>query len=73
MSRVCQVTGKKPSVGCSVSHSNRKTLRRYLPNLQKKRVFNPATGKVEMMRISTNGMRTILKMKRVKKPAKKKD
>jgi len=39
MARVCQVTGKKPIVGNSVSHSNIKTKRRFLPNLQKKRFF----------------------------------
>ena len=36
--------GKKPSVGHTVSHSNIKTLRRFEPNLQKRRLFNPATG-----------------------------
>jgi len=61
MSRVCQVTGKKPSVGRNVSHSNRKTIRRFLPNLKKKKVFNPKTRKFEMMTISTKGLKTLQK------------
>ena len=43
MSKVCEVTGKRPIVGNRVSHSNRKTKRRFLPNLQKKRFFIPET------------------------------
>ncbi|MFH0820163.1 MAG: 50S ribosomal protein L28 [Candidatus Peregrinibacteria bacterium] len=70
MSKVCQITGKKPSVGNNVSHSMRHTKRRFLPNLHKRRVFNPATGKVEVMRISTQGMRTLLKARMVKKAKK---
>jgi len=61
MSKVCEVTGKKPSVGHKVSHSNRKTLRRFLPNLMTKKIFNPKTGKWEKMRISTQGLRTLSK------------
>ncbi|MFA4891700.1 MAG: 50S ribosomal protein L28 [Candidatus Gracilibacteria bacterium] len=61
MSRVCQITGKKPSVGCSVSHSNRKTKRRFLPNLRKKKVFNPETGRIERMVVSAHGLRVLLK------------
>jgi len=61
MSRVCQVTGKKPSVGSKISHSNIKTKRRFLPNLMKKKVFNPETGKVEKMVISAKGLRTLRK------------
>ncbi len=69
MSKVCQVTGKKPSVGNNVSHSMRHTKRRFLPNLSKRRVFNPATGKVETMRISAQGLRTLLKTGRKAKKA----
>ncbi|MBN1494471.1 50S ribosomal protein L28 [Candidatus Peregrinibacteria bacterium] len=61
MSKVCCVTGKKPAVGHNVSHSNRKTKRRFLPNLMSKKVFNPKTGKWEKLRISTNGLRTLTK------------
>lgn len=61
MSRVCKITGKRPSVGSKVSHSNRKTKRRFLPNLMKKKVFNPETGKVEKMVISAKGLKTLTK------------
>ena len=61
MSRVCSVTGSRPSVGSKVSHSNIKTKRRYLPNMIKKKVFNPATGKVETMKLSARGLKTIQK------------
>ncbi len=61
MSRVCKLTGKKPSVGNNVSHSNRKTKRRFLPNLMKKKVYNPETGKVEKMVISAKGLRILKK------------
>jgi len=61
MSKICQVTGKRPQVGRNVSHSNRKTKRRFLPNLMKKKVFNPETGKVEKMVISAKGLKILQK------------
>ena len=61
MAKVCQVTGKRPSAGCNVSHSHRKTKRRFLPNLMKKKVFNPETGKVEKMTISAKGIKILQK------------
>jgi large subunit ribosomal protein L28 len=61
MSKVCEVTGKKPSVGHSVSHSNRKTLRRYLPNLMTKKIFDPKTGTWIKMKVSAAGLRTLSK------------
>jgi large subunit ribosomal protein L28 len=61
MSKVCQITGKKPSTGCNVSHSNRHTKRRFMPNLITKRILNPETGKYEKMRISTSALRTLQK------------
>lgn len=64
MSRVCSVTGSRPSVGSKVSHSNIKTKRRYLPNMIKKKVFNPATCKVETMKLSAKGLKTIQKQMR---------
>ena len=45
MARECQLTGKKPMTGHKVSHSNVKTKRRFLPNLQKKNFFIPETGR----------------------------
>ena len=62
MSRVCKVTGKKPLTGHNVSHSNRKTKMRQLPNLKKKRFFNEETGQWVTLRVSTSGLRTITKL-----------
>jgi len=61
MSKVCQVTGRKPQAGMNVSHSHRRTKRRFLPNLFKKRVLNPETGRVERMTISAKGLKTLQK------------
>ena len=62
MSKICQVTGKGPITGNNVSHSNRKTRRRFLPNLQKKRYFIPETGEWITLKISAKAMRTINKL-----------
>lgn len=59
MSRVCQVTGKKPVSGNNVSHSNIKTKRRFLPNLQHHRFWVESENKFVRLRISTKGMRII--------------
>lgn len=61
MSKICQVTGKRPTTGHNVSHSNRKTKRRFLPNLFTKKVYNPETGKYEKMKISAHGLRILQK------------
>jgi large subunit ribosomal protein L28 len=61
MSRVCQVTGKVPRSGNSVSHSNIKTKRRFLPNLQTKRFFLAEEDKWITLKLSTEGIRTINK------------
>lgn len=61
MSRICEITGKKPLTGNNVSHSNRKTKRRQRPNLQKRRLLNPATGKMETLTISARGLKTLAK------------
>ena len=61
MARVCQVTGKKPIVGNSVSHSNIKTKRRFLPNLQKKRFFFAEEDRWVYLKVSTDELRTINK------------
>lgn len=61
MSQVCDLTGKKPSSGHNISHSNRKTLRRYNPNLVTKKVTNPLTGKSVRIKISTRALRTMTK------------
>ncbi|MEO7176959.1 MAG: 50S ribosomal protein L28 [Saprospiraceae bacterium] len=62
MSKVCELTGKRPITGNNVSHSNRKTRRRFLPNLQKKRFFMPETGEWVSLRVSTSAIRTIDKL-----------
>lgn len=64
MAKICSLTGKKPLKGNKVSHSNRKTIRRQNPNLQKKRLKNPATGKTETILISARGLRTLEKWKK---------
>ncbi len=61
MSKICAVTGKKPLTGNNVSHSKVKTKRRQIPNLQKKRLLNPATGKLTALSVSTRGLRTLAK------------
>lgn len=59
MSRVCELTGKKPMVGHTVSHSNIKTKRRYLPNLVNVTVHSDALGQSYAARISAAALRTI--------------
>lgn len=62
MSRVCQLTGKRPISGNNVSHSNRKTKRRFLPNLQKKRFYIPELDRWESIKVSSAALRTINKL-----------
>lgn len=59
MSRVCQVTGKKPLVGHKVSHSNRKAKRRFEVNLQSKRFWFEEEGRWVKLRVSARGMKLI--------------
>ncbi len=61
MARVCQVTGKKPITGNKVSHSNIKTKRRFLPNLQTKRYFLAEEDKWVILKVSSEAIRTINK------------
>jgi large subunit ribosomal protein L28 len=61
MARVCLVTGKKPMVGNSVSHSNIKTKRRFLPNLQTKRFYFAEEERWITLKVSTDAIRTINK------------
>ena len=61
MSRVCQITGKKAIVGNSVSHSNRKTKRKFNPNLQDKRFYVPEEKKWITLKVSTSGIKMINK------------
>ena len=59
MSKVCMVTGKGPMVGNKVSHSNRKTKKRTLPNLQTHRFWVPSEERFVKLRLSTAGIREI--------------
>ncbi|MBT3300001.1 MAG: 50S ribosomal protein L28 [Candidatus Marinimicrobia bacterium] len=59
MSRVCQVTGKKPMFGNNVSHAHNKTRRRFNVNLQRKKFWLPEENRFITLRVSTRGMRVI--------------
>ena len=59
MSRVCQVTGKRPMTGNNVSHANNRTRRRFLPNLQQHRFWLDSEKRFVSLRVSSKGMRII--------------
>ena len=59
MSKICQVTGKKPLSGCNVSHAHNKTKRRFLPNLHYHRFWVASEKRWVRLRVSTSGMRII--------------
>ena len=61
MSRVCQITGKKAMIGNNVSHSNKKTKRKFNINLVKKRFFIPEENKWITLKLSTSAIRNINK------------
>ncbi len=61
MARVCQVTGKRPITGNTVLHSNIKTKRRFLPNLQTKRYYFVEEDRWVTLKLSTEAIRTINK------------
>ena len=61
MSRVCQVTGKKVMSGNNVSHSKRRTKRKFYPNLIKKKFYLPEEDRYITLKISAAGLRTITK------------
>ena len=62
MSKVCQVTGKKPQYGHNISHANNKTKRRFLPNLKKRRLWVASENRFVTLNLSTQGMRIIDKL-----------
>ena len=62
MSRVCQVTGKRPQTGNNVSHANNKTRRRFLPNLHTHRFWVESENRWVSLRVSSHGMRIIDKV-----------
>ncbi len=61
MSRVCQITGKRPRTGNNVSHANNKTKRKFYPNLHKKRFYLPEEDKWVTLKVSSQALRTINK------------
>ena len=61
MSRICQVTGKKAIIGNNVSHSKRRTKRKFYPNLFKKRYYLPEEQRWISLKISAAGIRLISK------------
>ncbi|MEZ4271545.1 MAG: 50S ribosomal protein L28 [Myxococcota bacterium] len=61
MSRVCVVTGKRPKSGNKISHSNRKTRRRQLPNIHERRFWVPSENRWVSIKVSAAGIRTINK------------
>jgi len=61
MSKVCQVSGKRPRVGNNVSHSNIKTKRKFYPNLQKKKFYIPEEDRWITLKVSASVIRTINK------------
>lgn len=62
MSRVCQVTGKRPITGNNVSHAHNKTRRRFLPNLQTRKFWVESESRFVKLRVSTSGQRIIDKV-----------
>jgi len=61
MARFCDLTGKGPMTGNKVSHSNRKTKRKFYPNLQNKKFYVPEIDDYIEMKVSTSAIRTINK------------
>jgi large subunit ribosomal protein L28 len=59
MSFVCDVTGKRPGFGNNVSHSHRRTRRRWNPNVQRRRYFLPSEGRHVRLTVSTDGIKVI--------------
>ncbi|UYM18265.1 50S ribosomal protein L28 [Endozoicomonas euniceicola] len=59
MSKVCQVTGKRPVTGNNVSHAQNKTRRRFVPNLHSKRFWVESESRFVRLRVSSKGMRII--------------
>ena len=62
MARVCQVTGKAPMVGHTVSHANNKTKRRFMPNLQYRRFWVESENCWVRLRLTTAGLRMVDKV-----------
>lgn len=59
MSAICQVTGRKPGFGKSVSHSHRRTNRRWNVNVQRRKFYVPSEGRTITLTVSTKGLKVI--------------
>ncbi|WP_030231423.1 50S ribosomal protein L28 [Streptomyces sp. NRRL S-350] len=55
----CQLTGRKPSFGNAISHSHRRTPRRFDPNIQRKRYWLPSEGRHVRLTLSAKGLKTV--------------
>ena len=62
MARQCELSGVKPIIGHKVSHSNIKTKKRQLPNLQTKRIWSESLNRFVKLRVSTSALRTLRRM-----------
>ena len=61
MSKVCENCGKGPATGHNVSHSVRRTKRRFMPNLITKKVYSPKTGESKKMKLCAKCLKTVSK------------
>lgn len=61
MSKVCQLTGKRPLTGNKVSHSNNRSKTRQMPNLKTKKIWIPEENKFVRLKLSTRALRTLKK------------
>jgi large subunit ribosomal protein L28 len=61
MSRVCQLTGKKPLSGNNVSHANNRSKMRQMPNLKVKKIWIPEENRFKKIKLSTRALRTLKK------------
>ena len=69
--KICEITGKTAQVGNNVSHSNKKTKRRFNPNLKTKRFWNEEEGRWITLKVTAAGMKTINKKRFVRSPEKR--
>ncbi len=64
MPRICMMTGRRTTTGHKVSHSQHKSKRTFCPNIHKRSLLNPATGKMMTLKLSTSAVRTLAKWDR---------
>jgi large subunit ribosomal protein L28 len=59
MAHECKITGKRPMTGNNVSHANNRTKRRFMPNLQRRRIWLESENRYVTLRLSTAALRTM--------------